>query len=183
MCVWWWCLGWVGVQECVVCVCVCEYSIFILFFPNPKQNHLSPFLRSVQVAISHHYGICKKWREENQVVKITYIYPVKSKRTLHSPSIASSKFDIQNSSRGSVAAWGTVSDRGNPPHPSLVTTPLLRPILRYSAQLKASSWHSGLSESAVNLGLPPYHSTVNTRRTSAGDRGQSVFHMRQETYV
>ena len=125
-----------------------------------------------------------KWREENQVVKITYIYPVKYKRTLRSPSLASSKFDPLTSPQGSVAAWGSVSDRGSHPHLSLVATPVLRPILRYSTQLKASSWHSGLSECAINLGLPPYQGPSNTSRTSDGDwGGQSFFHVRQETYV
>ena len=134
----------------------------------------------VQVAMHHHYNICKKWRAENPVVKITYISPVKSKRTLRSVSQASCKPDPLTSPRGSLAAQWSVGDRGSHPHPSLVATPVLRPILRYSTQLKATSWHSGLNESvAIDLGLPLHHSPDAT----SGPGCQSVFRTRHETYV
>ncbi|KAL8606642.1 hypothetical protein ACOMHN_025741 [Nucella lapillus] len=134
------------------------------------------------IGIHHHYNICKKWQQEHQMVKITYISPVKSKRTLRSSSLASCKLDTPlspaSSARGSITARGSMSDRASQHRPSLVATPVLRPILKYSTRFRASSWQSGLSDCALELGLPP--SYVLGRSSSALLRSSQP---RQETYV
>ncbi|KAK7115988.1 E3 ubiquitin-protein ligase MARCHF4-like [Littorina saxatilis] len=139
------------------------------------------------VAVHHHFTICKRWRTKNQVVKITFISPIRSKRTLRSPSIPSCKFDSPNSpliaTRGSLSIRRSITESGGRRHTSLVSRPFLRPILKYSSQLLARSWQSGLTECAVDLGCSPCDSANDSSKASLVARCQNVHHIRHETYV
>lgn len=60
---------------------------------------------SWQVALHHHFIVCRRWRKQTHLVKIIYMSPVPSQRTLRTQSIASYKSRISASrlSRGSLA--------------------------------------------------------------------------------
>lgn len=89
-----------------------------------------------QVAVHHHYRVCKRWQENNQIVKITYLSPTKSHIVLQAKSTRSLKVPYLNSATSQPFRYQS--------SPSLlVTTPLLHPILKYSTNLNASSWWLG----------------------------------------